>query len=218
VVYGPNLRPRTVWVVENRRWAWSRGLLVALAVGIAVALVSIYVYSRRVWLVFGLVYGLSVWILLGLTAGEVEPVARPNQGIRRSARSATRVGLAVGLVSGLGGILGGFVIGEPYYGLVYGFSSAALVGLFGAVVSGAYACLSHFALRLVLWWSGTLPWNLEAFLDDAAQRIILRRAGGGYTFIHRLLLEHIAELARSTDSPDQQTANNTTQREHSAEQ
>jgi eukaryotic-like serine/threonine-protein kinase len=200
LVYGPNLGPRIVRVVENRLWSWSRGLPVAVAVGIAVALVSIQVYGHSVWLVFGLVYGLSVWILLGLIAGEVESVARPNQGIRRSARSATRVGLAVGLVSGLGGIFGGLAIGEPRFGLAYGLSSAALVGLFGAIVSGLYACLSHIALRLVLWRSGTFPWDVEAFLDDAAQRILLRRAGGGYTFIHRLLLEYIAGLPRSTDT------------------
>jgi hypothetical protein len=96
------------------------------------------------------------------------------------------------MVSGLGSICGGLAVGQLEFGLIYGMSSAALVGLFGAIVSGGYACLSHFTLRLVLWHSGRLPWELAAFLDDAAQRVLLRRAGGGYTFIHRLLAEHIA--------------------------
>lgn len=198
ILHGPSLRPRMVQIMENQRWCWSRGLPIGLAVGITVALVSTYVYSLLTYkgeaLVFGLVYGLSVWIILGLVTGEVEAIAQPNQRIRRTVRSVMRVGLAAGVVSGLGSILGGFAVGRPEFGLVYGISSAVLVGLFGAIVSGGYACLSHFALRLVLWRSSMLPWDLAAFLDDAAKRVLLRRAGGGYTFIHRLLLEHIAGM------------------------
>jgi hypothetical protein len=33
-----------------------------------------------------------------------------------------------------------------------------------------------------------------AFLDHCTERALLRRVGGGYVFIHRLLLEHIAGL------------------------
>lgn len=32
------------------------------------------------------------------------------------------------------------------------------------------------------------------FLDYAAERILLRKVGGGYMFIHRLLLKYFAEL------------------------
>ncbi len=32
------------------------------------------------------------------------------------------------------------------------------------------------------------------FLDDATDRLLLRRVGGGYLFIHRLLLEYFARL------------------------
>jgi hypothetical protein len=196
ILYGPSWRPRIVHIMENRRWSWSRGLPIGLAIGITVALVSTYVYSlhtdKSQALIFGLVYGLSVWIILGLVTAEVEPIAQPNQRMRRTARSVIRIGLAVGIVSGLGSIVGGLAVGQLQLGLIYGISSAALVGLFGAIASGGYACLSHFALRLVLWRSGMLPWDLAAFLDDAAKRVLLRRAGGGYTFIHRLLAEHIA--------------------------
>lgn len=197
ILHGPSLRLRRVQITENQRWSWSRGFPIGLAVGITVVITSAYVYSLHTFkdkaLIFGIVYGLSVWIILGLVTGEVEPIAQPNQRIRRTVRSVLRVGLTVGLVSGLGSILGGLIVGQAKFGLVYGISSAVLVGLFGAVVSGGYACLSHFALRFVLWRSGLLPWDLTAFLDDAAKRVLLRRAGGGYTFIHRLLLEHIAD-------------------------
>jgi hypothetical protein len=36
------------------------------------------------------------------------------------------------------------------------------------------------------------PWNYVKFLDYAAERILLRKVGGGYIFIHRMLLEYFA--------------------------
>jgi hypothetical protein len=33
---------------------------------------------------------------------------------------------------------------------------------------------------------------------DCAERIFLRKVGGGYIFIHRLLMEHFAELKQRT--------------------
>lgn len=45
-----------------------------------------------------------------------------------------------------------------------------------------------------LWCTGSLPWNLIAFLDEAADRLLLRKVGGGYIFVHRLLLEYFASL------------------------
>jgi hypothetical protein len=35
---------------------------------------------------------------------------------------------------------------------------------------------------------------LPRFLDYAAERILLRKVGGGYIFVHRLLLEYFALL------------------------
>ena len=201
ILHGPSLRPRMVQIMANQRWSWSRGLPLSLAVGIAVTLISAFVYRLDEYkgsaLIFGLVYGLSVWIILGLVAGEVKPDPTPSQRIHGTVRRVILIGLAAGFVSGLASILAGFCLGKPAFGMIYGISSAALVGLFGAIVSGGYACLSHFSLRLVLRLSGSLPWDLEAFLDDAAKRVILARAGGGYSFIHRLLLEHIAGLRQN---------------------
>jgi hypothetical protein len=199
---GPSLRPRAINVVETRRWSWSRGLGLGMASGLIVAFISSLVYEESIsqrgeWLVFGLVYGLSIWVIFGLAVGEVETRTAPNQGIWRSLRSARRVGRTAGLVSGLGGSLGGLIIGQPWFGISYGLSSAALVGLGGALVCGGYACLSHLALRIVLWHSGVAPWNLAGFLDYCAARILIRKAGGGYLFIHRLLQDYFVGLDNS---------------------
>jgi hypothetical protein len=58
----------------------------------------------------------------------------------------------------------------------------------------------HFVLRWFLWRAGSIPWNYARFLDYAASRILLRKIGGGYVFIHRLLLEYFAELDNASMS------------------
>ena len=71
--------------------------------------------------------------------------------------------------------------------------------------AGGQACLEHFVLRLLLVRNGSIPWNYVKFLDYAAERILLRKVGGGYTFIHRMLLEYFA--ARYDESSVEATPN-----------
>ena len=51
--------------------------------------------------------------------------------------------------------------------------------------------------------NGFLPLRLVPFLDYCAERIFLRKVGGGYIFIHRLLMEHFASLY--AEQPPEQT-------------
>lgn len=39
-----------------------------------------------------------------------------------------------------------------------------------------------------------IPLNLVSLLDYASERIFLQRVGGGYIFVHRMLLEHFARM------------------------
>lgn len=71
-------------------------------------------------------------------------------------------------------------------GLVY--------GLVGGLVGGGNAVVQHYTLRFVLSRKGLLPWNLVPFLDYASERIFLRKVGGGYVFVHRMLMEYFASL------------------------
>ena len=54
--------------------------------------------------------------------------------------------------------------------------------------------IQHYTLRLILWHRGHTPRNYARFLDYATERIFLQKVGGGFIFIHRLLMEHFAEL------------------------
>jgi hypothetical protein len=62
---------------------------------------------------------------------------------------------------------------------------------------GGRACLQHLVLRLILWRNSSIPQNYVRFLDYCAKRIFLRKVGGGYIFVHRMLMEYFASLDTS---------------------
>ena len=62
------------------------------------------------------------------------------------------------------------------------------------MITGGNFYLQHFLLRLRLVRNNFAPWRYADFLDSAAERIFLRKVGGGYMFIHRYLLEYFASL------------------------
>jgi DNA polymerase III delta prime subunit len=156
------------------------------------------------WLVTGM-WGLRIWLHTGVTIGEIALHSFPNEGIKCSMQN----GLIIGLVSALeGGLPSGLMFGlmvNPALGLDFGLLSGLISGLSVGLVAGGYACLHHFALRLVLWHNNFAPLNYIAFLDYAAARIFLRKVGGGYIFVHRMLLEYFA--AKYQTSVKQQNCN-----------
>jgi eukaryotic-like serine/threonine-protein kinase len=180
------------WQAFRQRW-WS-----VLAIGLLLGVLS--------GLLVGVLSGLLVGVLSGLLGGllsglhirfqSVNPDRRsqPNDGIRRSARSglvgALIGGLGFGLVVGIGfGLVGGLG-----FGILVGVGGGVLIGIGGGLLFGWAAVLQHYTLRLFLWRSGVFPRDIAAFCDYCAERILLRRVGGGWIFIHRLLLEYFAEL------------------------
>lgn len=95
-------------------------------------------------------------------------------------------GLLVGLTSGL------------IFRLVLGPGGWLIGGLIlGLEAWGGKPFIQHFALRFVLYRNGYLPRNLVRFLDFATERIFLRKVGGGYIFVHRLLQDYFASLDQS---------------------
>ena len=113
---------------------------------------------------------------------------RPNQGIWRSGRHGLLVGLIFG---GVGGLTFAF-LANPVDGLVCG----CILGLAVGLLNGGMACIKHTLLRWCLWRAGVIPWHYARFLDYGAERMFLYKIGGGYLFVHRLLLEYFASLSR----------------------
>jgi hypothetical protein len=109
------------------------------------------------------------------------------------------------LLEGLAGVLAGGLLAGLGYALGFNPPLVLLAVpcfmlsflLAAEMRYGGYTCLQHFTLRRLLVRIGAAPWHYVDFLDYAAERIFLRKVGGGYSFIHRLLQDHFA--ARYTE-------------------
>jgi len=178
------------------------GPLLGLFSGLFVGLSEGLNFGLLVGLSGGLLVGLSSGLIGGLIEGQVDQTTYPGQRLFFSAKNLLVVGLVEGLIVGLivGPIVGLFVgLSEgPIVGLVYGLIGGGFVGLIfgliGGLLYGGNALIQHFTLRFILSRNNLLPWRLVPFLDHCVDLIFLRRVGGGYIFIHRLLMEHFADM------------------------
>ncbi|MEW6496939.1 MAG: NACHT domain-containing protein [Cyanobacteriota bacterium] len=191
--------------IENLKWSWKnarknliRGVIFGSLWGLIIKVpydllnnplpLSVFdadfINSLLRGLVFGLSMGLTFGLIRGLTSPSIETRTIPNQGIRQSAKNAVVFSLIGFLVAcGAAALLQWKIL---YWG-IFGLS-------FGLVAGGGEACIKHFILRLILYLGGYIPWNYARFLDWATERIFLQKVGGGYIFVHRLLLEHFAQM------------------------
>jgi hypothetical protein len=168
------------------------GLSVGLITGIAVSLV--YGFLLGVLAALTLALALSLLVLVrdaGWRDDEVRSV--PNQGIWRSARNALLISAGVGLSSGAAiGLVLGVIVGVSL-GIVFGIAFGGGVSLFMWLFFGGETYLKHFLLRAMLSRGGVIPWAFPRVLELAVNRVLLRQLGGGYIFVHRLLLEYFAK-------------------------
>ncbi|NEP17437.1 MAG: serine/threonine protein kinase [Leptolyngbya sp. SIO4C1] len=189
---------------ETLRWSWQKArsnLALGLTVGpllgwlLKVGFGALFGDARcvlqgpclldysLVGLSFGAVIGLTFGLIRGLSGTRVSTASLPNQGIWQSARNAVLFSLVATVMLAVPGVLMGNTTGSFWAasGLAFGFAAG-----------GGEAVIKHGILRLILFFSGQIPWNYARFLDYAAERIFLQKVGGGYIFVHRLLLEYFA--------------------------
>ncbi|MGH2732664.1 MAG: hypothetical protein ACRDJG_06980, partial [Actinomycetota bacterium] len=204
---------RSTEPVEEVRWSWRRmrdglrrglvagpvlgllyGLPTALTVGLGPALFGL--------LFFGLFAGMIPGLATGMIPGLADKRNTPNEGIHRSARHALVAGLVAGLVSGLFFALVFELVFELDKGLGVGLRDGLIIGLLYAQIFGGLACLQHVIIRGLLAYHDFAPLRYTRFLDDATERLLLRRTGSGYIFIHRLLLEYFVSPKTSHPSSE----------------
>lgn len=197
-------------VVESLHWSASTvrfALICGLLLGSAVGLASGLVFGLGIGLLYGAAVGLMIGLLLftrGLTGTdvEIERKIKPNQGIHRSALNALLLSCSVGLTSGIGvGLLAQIPLGERL-GAAVGLRFGLGVGVVMLLFYGGHTCFMHLLLRAFLYRADLIPREYVRFLDYAAERILLRKLGGGYLFMHRLLLEHFAARYLPPDQSD----------------
>ena len=151
-------------------------------------------------LVFGLLVGPVGGLLFGLLSGlEGKQVVErntssPGKGVSRSVKNGLLVGLLGGLVFGLlSGLVGGLVFGL-LSGLLSGLLGGLGVGLVFGLLFGLQSAFQHLMIRFWLARADSLPWQVISFLNDACERALLKRVGGTYRFLHRLVLDYFADL------------------------
>jgi hypothetical protein len=174
------------------------------------------IFLATIAITFTGILALVLIVATGITVGEIKEKTRSNQGVWQSARNAILM-LFVSIVTV---ILAFFVVSiellSPYTfkevivndNLLWARSIVAIlwtaasflglsIGLLVASVKGGSAVVQHFVLRLILWKDRYIPLRLVPFLDYCAERIFLRKVGGGYIFVHRMLMEYFASLDTS---------------------
>ncbi|MCI5126066.1 MAG: hypothetical protein D3925_16740 [Candidatus Electrothrix sp. AR5] len=121
-----------------------------------------------------------------------QPNKEPNEGVWHTLANGLLLGGVFGFFVGIILVLAEWLFGLLSVALLNAFGLGMLCGLPVTMWFVLPTFLHHFTLRFVLWLYGYAPWNYARFLDHATDRIFLRKVGGGYIFVHRLLLEYFA--------------------------
>jgi hypothetical protein len=198
-------RIRTVELVRFNRDALRPSLLVAgVLVGIVTSVLNRIVFNsptvtqadQIVGMVGGAIASALVGVGLGaMTGGEVGRSTRPNEGMRRTFANSLKMGLLVTAGFAISLIMSTVPVSSLTFGLVQVAITAVPFGVMGGFIYGGYAVLQHLILRYVLYRQHSIPRDYARFLDFTVSLILLRRVGGGYIFIHRMLLEYFTAQA-----------------------
>jgi hypothetical protein len=173
---------------------------------VAVFLMMLFLIIGLALLVIGGALGSAIGTIFSGLSGRTLQAAsldngKSNQGIRRSARNGIVGGLLMGIPGGLVAGAISCAIQKRGGGAVHWDSTLraiSFVGLALAIPSslwyGMADVIQHYTLRSILALKHYTPRQHARFLDYAVRLIFLQKVGCGYIFIHRLLLEHFAEL------------------------
>lgn len=191
---------RDISLAGTLSWRWSKAvetMIVCAASDAILISVSPLLGVARPLAIGPIVVVTFTVVVYNAWRHEVPPVDRwREEGGRSALRDSGKVFAYTGLAC--------FVALFPVLVLVMGtekglgdpFSLAAFTAIVlfspGLFWFGGIDLVLHAVLRLVLFLTGTTPLRLRRFLDYAAHLGFLQRAGGGYIFFHRLLLEHFA--------------------------
>ncbi len=148
--------------------------------------------------IFGVKYGMAIGVILSLTNWLIVGLMATLDREKTSQAPLLRQSFSLTVKSSL--------LGTIYFGLLFGLSFAyvgglnsgliggVIGGLTGGLAYGGIALIKHYTLQFILGVKNYFPFRLAAFLDYCVDHIFLRRVGGGYIFIHRLLMEHFAAM------------------------
>ena len=210
------LSKNNISLVETSNWSWNkfwkaalpsslftsifRLILATISGLIAVLAFSLITrsYSLESSISGVLASILGTWLLFAFHGGFSNRIKEdkvfPNQGVQLSRRNSLIAFLVVGLITGIiTGMILGMILGM-IHGIIFGLFLGLCIGMTVSFGRGGSAVINHYALRLILWRTGYTPFKFIEFLDQCARLIFLKKVGGGYIFIHRMLLDYFADI------------------------
>jgi energy-coupling factor transporter ATP-binding protein EcfA2 len=201
----PEIQPIETWQPQGKKIL--RYSFIFAGFGIAYVLIRLrlmpQVYEAKIYYAL---YEVIVFIIVGVVYGgfkinrdsdSTNLRDKPNQGIKRAARYTVIAFItfalsAILIASIIDSIIDPVLI---FIGLT--------VGLLGALVANqgsGIVCIQHFILRFIFWRKGYIPWKYARFLDYASERVILRKSGGAYLFIHGKIMDYFAQMELNSDT------------------
>jgi MFS family permease len=197
---GRGVADQDVGLAGTLSWQWKTAvemMIVSAVAGLILIALAPWLGGTRLLSVVMTVIVMFTFVVYAGWRQEVPPV---DQWRDRDGRYLVRESGQVFAMAALGCVLGmfplfAFALG-PAQPLRDSLALAVLtaMALLGPAIFwfGGMDLVLHAALRLVLSLTGPMPLRLRRFLDYAVHLGFLQRAGGGYIFFHRLLLEHFA--------------------------
>jgi hypothetical protein len=208
----PPYRPikwRKVETVEAVGWSWPwallGGSLGALGGMVAGGLASwltglLHVAENVPWLLLFPVLGAGLLVLdRALLQNDMKIRTQPGEGITHSWLNSLRVGVVTGVLTAV--VLSLALVAANFLKISFQWrellpflwGTAAYLGVIGGLMHGGLAVLQHRQLIKLLRQDGMVPDDYVQFLDYAAERSLLRKVGGGYMFVHALLLDYFRD-------------------------
>jgi hypothetical protein len=139
--------------------------------------------------------GILTLITVGLNGPTINKWEKENQGIWLSLKNSTIL-IAVYTFVLLVAISIYLKISyaSSIYWIIWLFIGFGLSIFFSFTWGGGRAFIQHFMLRFFLYLNGYIPLNFVGFLNYATENLFMQKVGGGYIFIHRMLMEHFANM------------------------
>jgi|GEM_PF-5023585 len=173
---------------------------------------SLFLENALNFIMIGFMTGaISGAVIGGFTGKAIDLKTLPNQGIRQSWKNFIRIGLAYSVLTlvSFAGAVAIFVPSEILTLVLQNRTTGWLgmtlivglvipsIGLLVALSRGGYAVVQHSTLRFFLWREKSTLRNISRFMDYSSEHLLTRKVGGGYIFIHRMLLEHFANSEKA---------------------
>ena len=157
--------------------------------------------------IVGLVFGFCLFGIIGylkeqeisIDREDKKNIFKPNFGIRKSLLNATKAGVMVTIIMTIS--YGGFIyqMENEITSLIKAVKTSIAFGILGFLWFGGLDVISHYCLRLLVYFDNSGPLNYIKFLEQASNLRFIRIVGSGYEFMHPTVKEYFIN-SKSTQS------------------